>query len=97
MNVTLSFLKQKRCKIIELAKRHGANNIRIFGSVARGEANAESDIDFLVNMNANKGLLEKIALIQDLETFLNKKIDVVTEKSLHWYIRERVIKEAVSL
>jgi predicted nucleotidyltransferase len=97
MNVTLSLLKQKRYKIIELAQLHGANNIRIFGSVARGEANVKSDIDFLVDMNADRSLLEKIALIQDLETFLNKKIDVVTEKSLHWSIRERVIKEAVSL
>jgi len=95
MNVTTSLLRQKRKKIIEIAQAHGANNVRVFGSVARGEANAQSDVDFLVDMNS--GLLERVALIQDLEVLLNKKVDVAIEKCLHWYIRERVIKEAIAL
>jgi len=71
--------------------------VRVFGSVARGEANAQSDVDFLVNMNIDSGLLERIALKQDLERLLDRKVDIVTEKGLHWYIRERVIKEAIPL
>jgi hypothetical protein len=95
MNATTSLLKQKRHKILELAKIYGANNVRVFGSVARGEADAQSDVDFLVDMNTGFGLLQRVALIQDLEALLGKKVDVATEKSLHWYIRERVIKEAI--
>jgi len=97
MNVTASLLKQKRQQILELAQTHGVSNLRVFGSVARGDANAQSDVDFLVEMNTDCGLLERIALKQDLEALLNKKVDVATEKGLHWFIRERVIKEAIPL
>ena len=97
MNVTLLSLKQQRHKIIELARQYGVNNLRIFGSVARNEAKETSDIDFLVDMDVDRGLLAKIAFMQDLEKLLNKKIDVVTEKSLHWYIREQILKEAIPL
>ncbi len=97
MNITASFLKQKRQQIIELAQAHGVSNVRVFGSVARGDANAQSDVDFLVDINTDFGLLERIALKQDLEKLLNKTVDIATEKGLHWYIRERVTKEAILL
>ncbi len=72
--------------------------MRVFGSVARGEANVQSDVYFLVYMNTDDfGLLQRVALIQDLEALLGKKVDVATENSLHWYIRERVIKEAIPI
>jgi predicted nucleotidyltransferase len=97
MNITTSLLKEKRQKIIEIAQTYGVSNVRVFGSVARGDANAQSDVDFLVDMKTDFGLLERIALKQELEVLLNTKVDIATEKGLHWYIRERVIKEAIPL
>lgn len=91
----LPMLKEKRNHILQLAQRHGAKNVRVFGSHARGEERPESDIDFLVDMEGS--LLQRIALIQDLEDLLGRKADVVTEEGLHRYIRKQVIKEAVPL
>jgi uncharacterized protein len=88
-------LQQKRQEILQLATQYGAKNLRIFGSVARGEATPKSDIDFLVDLQSS--LLTRIALIQDLETLLGTKIDVVTETSLHDYLRTRILKEAIPL
>jgi hypothetical protein len=88
-------IRQRRDKIMLLADKYGAKNIRIFGSFARRDNNSESDADFLVNMEGS--LLRRIAFIQDLEDLLGRKVDVVTEKSVHWYVRERIMKEAVPL
>ncbi len=88
-------IRQRRDKIVQLADKYGAKNIRIFGSFARGDNNSESDADFLVNMEGS--LLRRIAFMQDLEDLLGRKVDVVTEKSVHWYVRERIMKEAVPL
>ena len=88
-------IRQRRDKIMQLADKYGAKNIRIFGSFARGDNNSESDADFLVNMEGS--LLRRIAFIQDLEDLLGRKVDVVTEKSVHWYVREKIMKEAVPL
>ena len=71
--------------------------MRIFGSVARGESDSESDIDFLVNMEPGRSLLDLCGLLIDLEELLGRKVDVVTEKGLRDRIRERVLKEAVAL
>lgn len=90
-------LKSKRQEILNIAARHGAHNIRIFGSAARGEAGEESDIDFLVDVGANRTPFFPGGLLADLEELLGRKVDVVTENGLHWYIRERVLKEAVPL
>ena len=90
-------LKDQREDILRIARKHGARNVRLFGSVARGEARADSDVDFLVEMEAGRSLLDHVALIQDLEDQLGVKVDVVTEKALHRYIRERVLQEAVPL
>ena len=88
-------IRQRRDKIMQLAEKYGAKDIRVFGSFARGDNNSESDADFLVNMEGS--LLRRIAFMQDLEDLLGRKVDVVTEKSIHWYVRERILKEAVPL
>lgn len=87
----------KKQEIITIANQHGAYNIRVFGSVARGEANENSDIDFLVDLGDNLSPWFPVRLIRDLEQLLNKKVDVVTEKGLKERIRKRVIDEAISL
>ena len=90
-------LKSKRQEILAIAARHGARNVRVFGSVARGEAGPESDLDVLVEMEPGTSLMDHIALMQDLEDLLGRKVDVVSDKALHWYIRERVLAEATPL
>jgi uncharacterized protein len=91
-------LQEKRDEIIAIATKHGAYNVRIFGSVARGEETPLSDIDFLIDYD-----LSKISpwfpggLLADLENLLGYKVDIVTEKGLHHFIRDRILKEAISL
>lgn len=90
-------LQDKREEILQLATRHGARNLRVFGSVARGEAGPESDVDFLVELEPGRTLFDLGGLLMDLQDLLGRSVDVVTEKGLHWYIRDRVLKEAVPL
>ncbi len=90
-------LRAKREDILRTAARHGASNVRVFGSVARGEAGPSSDIDFLVELAPDRSLLDQVALLQDLEDLLGRRVDVVEPEGLHWYIRDRVLKEAVPL
>lgn len=90
-------LKAKREEIMRIAARHGARNIRVFGSVARGEADEQSDIDFLVEMERGRSLLDLGGLLVDLETLLHRPVDVVTEQGLKKRIRSRVLQEAVPL
>ncbi|MCT7955184.1 nucleotidyltransferase family protein [Laspinema palackyanum] len=90
-------LQQRRDEILAIAQQHGAFNVRIFGSVARGEEREDSDIDFLVEMNSHCSLLDRIALIQDLEDLLHRKVDVTTVKNLREYFRERIINQAIPL
>jgi hypothetical protein len=90
-------LKSKRQEILDIAAKHGARNLRVFGSVARGEARPESDLDILVEMEPGRSLMDHIALMQDLEDLLQRKVDVVSEKALHWYIRDRVLAEATPI
>ena len=87
----------KRIDILRIAAKHGAHNVRLFGSAARGDAGPSSDIDLLVELEPGRSLLDRIALIQDLGELLGRRVDVVTEGSLHWYIRDRVLQEAVRL
>ncbi|MCK4627036.1 MAG: nucleotidyltransferase family protein [Phycisphaerae bacterium] len=91
------FLKSKRDEIFRVAARRGARNIRVFGSVARGDARPDSDVDFLVELEPDRSLLDLGGFLMDMQDLLGRKVDVVTEKGLHWYIRDRVLEEAVSL
>lgn len=90
-------LQSKRDDILRIATRYGAYNVRIFGSVARGEADEQSDIDFLVNMEPGRSLFDMGGLLADLEDLLGCNVDVVTEDGLRDRIRNRVLNEAVAL
>ena len=90
-------LKSKRDEILRIAVRHGAYNVRVFGSVARGDARPESDVDFLVDEGPKCSFFFPGGLIADLQELLGKPVHVVTEPAIHWYIRDRVLKEAVPL
>lgn len=89
--------QNKREAILQIARRHGAINVRVFGSVSRGEAGAGSDVDFLVDLEQGRSLLDLGGLLMDLQEFLGCPVDVVTEKSLRPRIRERILREAISL
>lgn len=87
-------ISKKRTEIAEIARRHGASNIRVFGSIARGEADNSSDVDFLVDLERGRSLLDLGGLLMDLQQLFGRPVDVVTEKSLRPRIRERVLREA---
>ncbi len=88
-------LKEKRDEILRIAARRGARNVRVFGSVARGGADERSDIDFLVDMESGRSLLDMGGLLMDLRELLGRDVDVVTERGLKPRIRERVLQGAV--
>ncbi len=90
-------LREKREEILRIARSHGAKNVRVFGSTARGEADLQSDIDILVDMEPGRSLLDLGGLWSDLNSLLGKRVDVFTEKSLRKRIRERATKEAIPL
>jgi uncharacterized protein len=92
-------LQEKREDILRLAKQYGAYNVRVFGSVARGDADEQSDIDLLVDMEPGRSLLDLAGLWMDLEELLGCKVDVVTERGLRERerVHNRVLKEAVAL
>jgi len=93
----VELLGKKREDIIRVAARYGAYNVRVFGSAARGEAAKGSDVDFLVEMEDGRSLLDLGSLLQDLEELLGCKVDVVEKEGLHWFIRDKVLEEAVPL
>jgi predicted nucleotidyltransferase len=86
-----------RPAILRIARKHGARNVRIFGSVARHEADNDSDIDFLVDMEPGRSLFDLGGLLMDLQDLLHCKVDIVTEKGLRERIRNSVLKEAKPL
>ena len=88
-------VRSKREEILRIAARHGAVHVRIFGSTARDEADDESDVDFLVEMEPGRSLLDLGGLQFDLERLLGCRVDVVTERGLKARIRDRVLREAV--
>lgn len=90
-------LSAKRRELLVLAARHGARNVRVFGSVARGDSGPHSDIDLLVDLEPGRSLFDLGGLLVDLESLLGRKVDLVTENGLHWFIRDRVLQEAVPL
>ncbi len=92
-----SLLAEKREEIIKVAESYGVRRIRVFGSVVRGEADERSDIDFLVEMEPGRSLLDLGGLLMNLQEVLGRPVDVVTERGLNPKIRDRVLKEAVTL
>lgn len=93
----MPILTRNRIEILRLAQQYGAMNVRIFGSVARGEADSDSDVDFLVAMEPGRSLLDLGGLLMDLQVLLRRRVDIVTERGLRPRIRDRVLKEAVPL
>lgn len=87
-------LKTKREQILELCQKHGVYDLRVFGSLARGEESEQSDVDFLVEVGPVHSPWFPAGLVADLEDLLGVPVDVVTQDSLHWYIKDRVLEEA---
>jgi len=95
--LSLEQLRSRRKEILEIARRYGASQVRVFGSVARGEANAESDIDFLVKFEPTRSLIDQALLKQDLEALLERPVDVVSENGINPLLRNRILSEAIPL
>lgn len=94
---TLDELRKHRAQIIALAYSHGARNVRVFGSIARGQATPESDLDLVVDFDIGRSLLDHGALIMDLEEALGCRVDVVSSRGMRERFRERVLADAVPL
>lgn len=90
-------IQERRKEILSLAQKYGARNVRLFGSVARGEEREDSDIDLLVDLESGRSLLDLGGLLMDLENLLGCRVDVVTAKGLRDRIRSRVLQESVPL
>jgi predicted nucleotidyltransferase len=90
-------LQEYRAEILNLALRHGARNVRVFGSLARGEGGESSDLDLLVTLGEGRSLLDLVGLKQEIEDLVHRPVDVVTEQALSPYLRERVLSEAIPL
>src|SRR6266568_3781462 len=96
--LTLQRLRdEKREMILRIAAGRGAHDVRVFGSVARGDASENSDLDLLVAWEPGRSLMDHAGLVQDLQELLGMKVHVGTEKSLHWYVRDRILREATPL
>jgi predicted nucleotidyltransferase len=89
--------RSKRDAILQLARNHGARNVRVFGSVARGEHSASSDIDFLVDLDPDRTLMDLGGLLIDLQEMLELRVDVATEEMLRPKVRNQVLRDAVPL
>lgn len=87
-------IQQRKKEILVIAQQHGIVSLRIFGSVARGEETPQSDIDFLVDLEEGRTLFDLGGALVRLQELLGRKVDVVTERGLHWHLREEIMKEA---
>jgi len=94
---TLEMLKKSRAEILAIAAKHGASNVRIFGSVVRGEDTEESDVDVLVDMAADRSLYDLVGFQQEIEALVGRKADVLTENGLNRYLKDRILAEAAPL
>ncbi len=90
-------IQEKREDILHIAARHGASNVRVFGSVARGEAGPDSDVDFLVELEPARSLMDISSMVADLQELLGRSVDLAEPEGLHRLVRERILKEAVHL
>lgn len=95
--MTLELLNQKREDILRIASHHGVSHIRVFGSVVRGEADSNSDIDFLVKKESRTSSWFPAGLVLELEELLGCRVEIVTETGLNHYLRDRVLQEAIPL
>ncbi len=95
--IDLRRLRARRREILGSAAEHGASNVRVFGSVVRGESNASSDVDLLVAMEPGRSLMDLVGLWQDLEDMLGTHVDVLSDGGVSPHLRERIYAEAVSL
>ena len=93
----LKILQDKRTEILALAAKHGASNVRLFGSVICGEDRDGSDVDFLVDMQDTRSLFDLIGLQQDLEKAIGRKVDLLTPNGINRYLKDRILAEAVPL
>ena len=93
----LESLKRNKKALLAIASKRGASNIRVFGSVSREEETPESDVDFLVTLEQGRSLLDLVGLQQDLSSYLLRNVDVIPDDSLNKYLRDRIMKEALSL
>lgn len=94
---TSGLLKRNRQEILRVCAKHGARNIRIFGSFARGEAGLDSDVDLLVDVGPEHSPWFPGGLLTELQDLLGRRVDIVEPEGIHWYIRDQVLKEAVPL
>ncbi len=90
-------LRGMREQILGMAKRHGVRRVQIFGSLARGESRKDSDVDFLVELEPGRTLLDIVAIKQDLEDLLQRRVDVVTKNAVSPYIIDEIVAQAISL
>lgn len=90
---TFDEIQRKKGEILAVARKHGIINMRVFGSVVRGEDNPQSDIDLLVELEDGRTLFDMGGAVVKLEELLGRKIDIVTERGLHWYLREKIMKD----
>ena len=95
--MSIDTVKAHRDEILAIATLHGATNVRVFGSVVRGEDGPDSDVDFLVDLESGRSLLDLAKLLVDLEHLLHLRVDVVTENGLRPHVKEPILREAVAL
>ncbi len=96
-NLKSSFIRTYRKRIVNLARSHGARSVSVFGSLARGEEDAESDIDLLIELDPDRSLLDIVAMKLDIEDLTGRKVDIVTRKGVSPYLAEKIFEEAVPL
>ena len=92
--LTLESIRKKRNEIKQITSQHGAHHIRVFGSIANHTSNANSDVDFLIDLDKGRSLIDLGGLKMDLQKLLGCKVDLVTENGLHWYLKEKILQEA---
>jgi predicted nucleotidyltransferase len=90
-------VQNHRDEILRLANKWGAKNVRVFGSAARGEGDDQSDLDLLVELEPGKTLFDLGAFATEVGSVVGRKVDAVTDRALHWYIRDRILQEAIRL
>lgn len=93
----LARIQQHKKNILAIARQHGLVRLRIFGSVLRGEETPQSDIDLLVDLEPGRTMLDLGGALIKLQELLGRKVDIVTERGLHWYLKEKIMQEAVPL